>query len=94
MGHVGKTHKLGFQEVQELCMKANRLGPCQHEDHTQGYTAWINKGLELAKGSEIISKTGSDKSVIKWSRILGDGKYDTQGAEQVFGTSDKERTHL
>ena len=47
MNKTDKQHKLGFREMQELCVRAERLAPCQHpsgdENDPVGVISWIDR---------------------------------------------------
>ena len=40
-GKSDKKHKLGFREMQELCMKADVLHSCKYVDDVQDWEGWI-----------------------------------------------------
>ncbi len=43
LGKHDKTHRLGFREMQEMCVKAGILDQCDHDDDVKQFETWLDK---------------------------------------------------
>jgi len=87
MGRHDKNHKLGFREMQEMCVKTDMLPPCNHENDVEQFKAWLDERTYYANlrgvnvKTDCVRQRGIPYYEIKWAGVAPNGDA---SAERVF----------